>query len=309
MRIGWGVVSNAGAEIPATGCLIASAQVEQSNIGMELYNCSGCIVLASLGGGHAGLPNEMSCSGTWASGIVTITTGTNHNIPVGTHVFLQIESPSNTAYIPNYASNANGILAATVTTANQFTYALAANPGGALTSGMYTYPLCFNFRFRKVSQCFIMTANSVSNVAIADYDMDYGGDVNAIQNNNVMTGINAAKGFILPRAANKASWKYINCVGGTNYLSADVTSTWQPANVPASAARVGFPDATMRFADLPGQTGVNQSGPFDGQEYIIIDSTVAATGNWNATVSAGGGSNRVKVRYDSSGTPGWRISG
>jgi hypothetical protein len=68
----------------------------------------------------------------------------------------------------------------------------------------------------------------------------------------------------------------------------------------------------MRFADLPGNYTAQpyyQVGPIDGQEYLIKDANIAASGNWNAAVTAGGSSNKVKVRYDPTGTPGWKISG
>jgi hypothetical protein len=62
----------------------------------------------------------------------------------------------------------------------------------------------------------------------------------------------------------------------------------------------------MNYADLPGgASGAVQPGPTEGQEYDIIDSNTAASGNFGSTLS-GGGTNHVKVRYDGSN---WRISG
>jgi hypothetical protein len=57
----------------------------------------------------------------------------------------------------------------------------------------------------------------------------------------------------------------------------------------------------MVFADLPGQVGVNLS-PKEGMEYDITNSNTAT---WGATV-AGGGSNKVKVRYNGTN---WTVMG
>jgi ABC-type transporter MlaC component len=48
----------------------------------------------------------------------------------------------------------------------------------------------------------------------------------------------------------------------------------------------------------------------EGQEYSIVDSTIAASGNFaaNITVAQSGGSNHVKVRYDGVSS-NWKISG
>jgi len=309
-RMGWGVSASVAAEIPAVGCTIQGGQTEQTNVSYELYNCDSCAVFAGRFGGNAGLPVAVAVTGAYAAGTVTITTATNHNIGAnGTHVILQIANPSKTDYIPNYGSgNAVGLVAATVTADNRFTYALSPAPASnTLTSATWTYPLSYGYRARNVKNTLIVPGEVTSNVVVT-VDLDYGGEANIVQNNNVIMGVDANQGWVVPRGVNKAAWKYIQVRGGTNILASDVISKLMPFNAALPSARVSYPDATMNYADLPGQGGVNQSGPFEGQEYIIVDSNIAASGNWNATVSGGGG-NHVKVRYDSTGTPGWRISG
>jgi hypothetical protein len=311
--MGWGVSSNVATEIAAIGCTIQGGQTERTNCSYELYNCDGCAIFGCEGSGTIGLPFESKIDhGSYGDGAVTITSATNHNIgPNNTHVFLQLYNPSQTDYVPNYGSgNRWGIVAATVTGPNTLTYALAPAPSkNTLTSGQWNYPISYVFRFRNVSNTLIAPGNVGSNAAVATFDMDYGGEPHIVQNNNVILGVKPDRGWILPRGVNKAAWKYIQCTGDINYLASDTTSKAQPFNAAASAARVAYPDATMNFADLPGQTSggtVNQNGPFEGQEYTIINSNTAALGNWNAAVTGGGG-NHVKVRYDGSGN--WRISG
>ena len=82
----------------------------------------------------------------------------------------------------------------------------------------------------------------------------------------------AASGFVLPSPPNRASWSYL---------------------------QIGRPTVNMRFADLPGQSGVYQTGPFEGQEYDIVDGQKSRGGSagFGDTV-AGGGTGHYKVRYD-----------
>jgi hypothetical protein len=311
VRLGWGLIGGVPSEIPAIGCTVQSHQNERTNVDFDLYNCQGCAVISSMPNGGDGTPEP---HGNVTGGSYTGTTATirapRHNIPTGTPVMLQLQFLNNNTWIPSYGSNPRGFISATVVDANHFSYTLTPAPVGSLTTGTWNYPQAYGFRFRKVSDTLITTSHSQSQKSIADFDFDYGGDVNAIQNNNVITSISLSPmsaGFILPRGANKAAWKFIQVLGATNLLASDTTSLIEPFGVAASAARVSCPDCTMVFNDLPGQT-TNQAGPFEGQEYTITDCTLTSAGNWSATVGVAqsGSENHVKLRYSGAA---WTISG
>ena len=59
----------------------------------------------------------------------------------------------------------------------------------------------------------------------------------------------------------------------------------------------------MRFQDLPGQAGVYQTGPYEDDEYIIIDGLAGncadgACTAFGTNVTGGGGSLHLKVRWN-----------
>jgi hypothetical protein len=164
--------------------------------------------------------------------------------------------------------------------------------------------MSYGIRVRTAKQCTLLGSAMSANCAVAIVDLDYGGDVNAVQEGNVIIGLTASQGWIPPRAKNRAGWKYFEIGGAVN-----------PFDRIYGAGSAGFPTTyadpslTMVYADLPdNQVNVIQPGPFEGQEYNIIDSSLPAVGNFGVSIS-GGGSYHVKVRYSLEAPAGWKISG
>jgi hypothetical protein len=78
-------------------------------------------------------------------------------------------------------------------------------------------------------------------------------------------------------------------------------------NIPIMLSGVPFPFGYMHFSDLPGQSGVPQDGPFETQEYSIVDGQRREGGTAGfADIVTGGGSGHYKVRYDGTN---WRRIG
>ncbi len=89
----------------------------------------------------------------------------------------------------------------------------------------------------------------------------------------------------MPPAVCKSAYQYINCD--------------QPAGATLDNASV---QSGMNFADLPGQTSVQQPGPITGMQYDITNCNTAV---WGAT-AAGGGSTLARVRYNGTN---WTVMG
>jgi hypothetical protein len=63
------------------------------------------------------------------------------------------------------------------------------------------------------------------------------------------------------------------------------------------------PNLSMHFSNLPGQSGVQLTFAIEGMQYDIVD---ANTTTFGATVSSGGGSSHVRVRYNGTN---WTVCG
>lgn len=305
VRIGWGPVGGGTfGEVAAVGCTIINVQTERTNSQYELYNATGCFVGAHVSTGFEGTPQtEGSITNmSWSAGsppTVTVT-APSHGMSNGTYR-LQVLSPSPSGFA--VTGTPAGWVLATVSAGGSFTYTSpgSSNPGAFVSSGGWNWPLQYGIRVRIANQCTIVASNFTANNSVAAVDLDYGGDSSANQQNNVIFGLNGNQGWIAPRAKNRAGWKFVECTGAVNPF--DTVYGSGSAGFPATIA---IPTSSMNYADLPGGASSSvQPGPFEGQEYDIVDSTVAASGNFAATTS-GGGSNHVKVRYDGSN---WRISG
>ena len=310
VRVGW---SN-GVETVASGCSIQNFQTERCATSLDLYNCIGCVIAGNIltgGDGTPGPTHGRISSMTWAAGsppLVTVTTTGNHNIAGnpyqaansdGTYT-LQLEVGGGgsdglnpLAYCPP-ATQADGSFSirATVTGATTFTYPGVTSNPGSFVQGSWNYPLRYAIRCRIVKETLISGNQIPIALAFGTVDLDYAGA--AQHRNNVFTGLHASFGWILPTVTkNLAGWKFIGCSG-------TVPSYGNAAN----------PFGAMKFGDLPGQfsdpSHLYQDGPLESQEYDIIDSPRAASGNFAANVTVGGGTNHVKVRYDGTN---WKISG
>jgi len=299
VKIGWRPNPNTGVgeEWPAIGVTIQSMQTERCDIGIDLYNGEGCFIQATGTSGVVGSPPWGLVSNmTWnvaRPNLVEVTTVEPHNLSAGSHI-LQIDRTTlPSGFIPPGRSN-DGIITATPTAANKFTYpGVSSNPGTFTYCGGWGWPIKYDLRVRKAKECAIISNAFGACSSIANVDLDYDGQATE-HRNNTFIGALGTYGWLMPsNRGNLAGWKFMT------------TGTTQVASL---AIGSGYPSplAKMVFADLPGQSGVYQPGPFEGQEYLIIDSPTAASGNFAATVGSGGGSNHVKVRYDGSA---WKISG
>jgi Pectate lyase superfamily protein len=291
VRVGWkpGV-----GESPAHGASVQQFQTERCEVGIDLYNCTAGLIAGNTITGTEGLPDPPGPISrmVWSAGTVTVTTSGAHNLPAGV-TRLRIDA-NPTSYNPPFPGGIkNGVIRfadVTRTGSTTFTYSLAANPSASFVSGAWNYPLQYGIRCRKVYETSIIGNEIVTSVSIASVDLDYGGA--AEHRNNLFAGAYAYYGWQMPSNTVKtlAGWKFINLTGELNFFG----------------EKAAGPTGAMHFADLPGQSGVFQDGPFETQEYNIVDSPVAALGNFAANVTAGGGSNRVKVRWDGKH---WKMSG
>lgn len=297
-RIGWGP----SGEVTARGCSLQAFQTERCGIGVELYNCVGCYIGALVITGTVG-PNAMATVGnmSWSAtppNPVTVTLPGASNIAAGT-LTLQLDPTSANVgpWLPATGTT-TGFINATSSgpSFTTFTYSPgpSVNPGAFVSGPTWGYPPTHAFRIRKVSASFITGIGAGQYGTVAGADLSYGGAATA--QNNILSGCDAPGGYLLPPANQLAGWKFNNCSQSTNRI-------W-------NASAKGTPDGFMVFANLPGQGGVLQPGPIEGQEYSIIDSTIAASGNFAANITAAqsGGSNHVKVRWDGV-SANWKISG
>jgi len=280
MRLGW---SNAGAGI-ANGCSVLSFQGERTSIPVELYDAHGCYLVGLNFGQTTTPPASAAASASWSSGSVTVTTAGGHNIGAnGTQIVLNIGITS--AWLPA----GNNYILVTVTSSTQFTYALVSNPGSSPVSCDWTYPQQYAIRLRKASECVISAfVHSSTAPAHGSVDLDFGtvfrsvSDASNVQIRNVVfENIDAKCGWVTPvTKRNLAGIKALNCTG-TAGLNLQVTATAMPI---------------LTYADLPGQTGVFQTGPLEGQTYSISDGNSSTFGS----TQTGGGSGHYLVRYDGS---------
>jgi hypothetical protein len=287
VRVGWSLAG----ETAATGCSVVSFQTEACMVPIDLYNATGCFISGNVVEGAKGTPHLAAISrmiwNSGSGGFVTVTTASAHNLGAnGTTHKLQIFDPSPSALVPAPA----GLIFATVTSSTQFTYPLANNPGSFSSAGGWTHPQQYSLRCRKVYETVIAGNNcSQHEATIASVDLDYSGA--AEHRNNLLISYNGVKGWKVPsNSKNLAGWRFINCTGSVGPYGDNLAS----------------PFGQMHFSDLPGQSGVPQDGPYESQEYDIIDSPTAASGNFAANVTTGGGSNHVRLRYNGTN---WKIIG
>jgi hypothetical protein len=299
VRIGWrpNPRTGVGEEWPALGVTIQGMQTERCDIGIDLYNAEGCFIQGNALTGITGVPPWGGIRNmTWnvaGPNLVEVTTVEGHSLPAGTHT-LQIDRATlPSGFIPPGRFN-DGIVTGTVTAANKFTYpGVSSDPGTFTSSGGWGWPIKYDLRVRKAKECAIVGNGLGSAASIATVDLDYEGEATE-HRNNAFVGAVGNYGWLMPSDhTNLAGWQFM--MTGTTAAAALTFGSGYPN-----------PLAKMVFADLPGQSGVYQPGPFEGQEYLITDSPTAASGNFAATVGSGGGSNHVKVRYDGSA---WTISG
>jgi hypothetical protein len=293
-------------EIPAYGCTLSGHQCERCDAGIELYNAHGCYVAANREVGNDGTTSPHGPIQTMAyvatpTPHILVTTVSNHNIPAGNHV-LQIYGASPTSFYPSYSyPDTAGLVNATSPgpNSNRFTYATDRDPGVAFQSSQgWNWPLRFGLRIRKVTESYVGNNYLLARAAWAMVDMNYGGEA---QNNasNIMVGTTeqGRAPWLMPTHSSRplGGWQFMTCSGRA------LPSQLGPNTVDSPYQMV--------LADLPGQTGVYQPGPFEGQEYDIVDGqkSPGVGAVWGEQV-IGGGAGKYRVRYG--GSPlAWRRIG
>jgi len=324
IRVGWGLIAGVPSEVTAFGFCIHGYQCESTGsvdtaggAGIVLYNCQGGIIsgVQMQGQGGGSVPGAPIRSMSWAAtagGTATVTTTGNHNIPAGNFI-LQLFTTGNTDWIPSYGGSPGFLLAQSTGGAapTTFTYALPRGAPPAAWTGndaKWSYAQYFAIRFRKVSGVSIQGCNCGINSGLATYDFNYN-DASQNHSNNVLYGGQSSStlfgGVWLPQNTNThqrsilAGWTFYGAGGQPNALDG---FGWRPVGY-----TVASPAGNMVFADLPGQAGVFQDGPFVGQEFDILDSPLANFTHFASRVVTGGGTNKVRLRWD--GTSSWIITG
>jgi hypothetical protein len=301
-RVGWGIVGGVAAEVPAYGAVVQNFQTERTNTPLDLYNCTGGFISGCKFIGGDGTPGHGTISNiTWSAaggGTATVTTANPHHLSPGTHILM---FPFGGELVPQSwaADQAHGYFTATVPSSpnNQFSYPLASNPG-TFVRGTWNYTLEYGIRCRKVYETAIIGHAIDVNSTVCSVDLDYNGEAEA--RNNIFYGAQGVYGWLLPsNTKNLAGWNFLNV--GVGQLR-NVTD-----NIPIMLSGVPFPFGYMHFSDLPGRSGVPQDGPFETQEYSIVDGQRREGGTAGfADIVTGGGSGHYKVRYDGTN---WRRIG
>lgn len=309
-KVGWGPATPGASfcsEVPAIGVVIESLQTERVNIPVILYNVRACLITGmQFTGGFGPTPDygglvTVLTAASLSGGIATVTSAVPHNLPSGTTklcLIINLGTGANSGWIPDQTTTQTGWILATRVDSTRFSYPLSGSPP-AYNSGdplKWSYSCQFGFRFRKVTDCLI-TACDTGGRFLCDYDFAFDGSANVVHNNNSIRQCIGGTGAALPAAANITAWAFDRMFlnsAGTNGIFGD-----------RAASVYGI----TKFANLPGQSGVNQVGPFESQEFTIIDSATAPSGNFGAVISSGTGSpaNTVKLRRNNSSQ--WTISG
>ena len=280
VRIGW----SPNGEMAANACSVQGLQTERDTTCIELYNATGCLVQGNVLTGQTGTLGFQNFTGlSWnsVSHVVTATVATAHGLS-GTQL---LEITANPAAFLNNQTFQN----CTPINATQFTFPGSATNPGSFVSGGWKYPLKYAIRCRIAKECAIIATPCNPNAAQASVDLDYAGA--ASFDTNIMIGVDGTvSGWNVPSDLRQLSgWQFMQ-VGGTAVT-----------NNSASSAHPN-PFGVLVFADLPGQSGVTQTGPIEGQEYGIIDgSKEGQTPPFLAGFSdnvIGGGNGHYKVRYN-----------
>lgn len=236
---------------PCNGGLVIGHQAERCNVGYEFDNGLGMFFGGNILQGPGGTPDYATIANMlWSSGsggVVTVTTANAHHLTVGTSPWIELNAVQ-AQFIPAGA-NAGQVHTINVTDATHFTYALTVNPGVTFTSGQWNIPPQVGLRVKSSQETtFSSIIMNQFRPVIASVDLDNGGTTGT-QNNNVFLACKFPSGLLLPTyGPNKTGWQYVGC--GNAF---------------------GNPGINATFADLPGQSGVQQPGPTEGQEYSIIN--------------------------------------
>jgi hypothetical protein len=282
------------------GFSILGFQTEAVRVGIQIINSSGGLISGNVltAPTISSVPDAM---GTlhWNSvnNTVTVTTDNPHNLGNPGTVF-----GLNIGRVPRGFNPGPGIFPGantkgTIEDATHFHYSLSTNPGPDAHLPWSLSPIAA-IQVSGPCSYTTFTANNLTQFSSPFSSVDLSGVSDSA--NNIFEGCDAAAGITYPPSNNKAGWKF-----------RQVGTIW-----------VGDPEVAMamKFADLPngkmpGTAGTNtQQGPWEGQEYTIVDcptNPFPATGTaFGAVVSSGTTTSpfHAKLRY--CGSPlAWRIVG
>lgn len=280
------------------GAVVEALQTEKAVVGIELYNATACYIGGGVLTSAAPSPaSQVFTGGTFSAGLATMDVGAaGHGLPAGISR-ITFTGAGNATWLPSTGSSdhiGENITDVTRVDATHFSYHLNTAPATFVPGTLgWSWPPRYAFRARKAYDCVISNFGiSAFGAAFAGIDLNHS-DAGAEHKNNVIEAVDSPYGWRLPTAAaNLASWKFVHCRGGG-------------LSTPYNNGALVFPQGTMVFANLPGQPGVKQAGPYEGQEFDIVDGNSAGFD----TAQSGGGSGKYKVRWDG-GTPGaWKRIG
>jgi hypothetical protein len=281
----WGVSASPLGIYGVGAASMRSNKVSRCLLGIK-FHAGTCEMAATIVEGNQGPADPATISSmVWNSGthVVTVTTAANHNIPTNTWdgnptaVLLSV-NPS--AFVPR----ASGLVVATVTGANTFTYPGPASSPGSFVSGTWNYPTLQAVQTR--AQDSAIKATLLDAVA-SQLSVLTGGDLaNATgELNNNIWATRGNYGWDVAATGELPDWKRLSC-GGTGAAAVAVADN--PFARSNNAIR-----PVMTFGTLPGQPGTSQPRD-ETQEYWISNGPNVGFG---AVVSTTG-SIKMKVRFD-----------
>ncbi len=250
------VVSLVG--LTVLGWVVDNLYTEQSNDAVVLQNCTAGRLSNSLFQSGIGYQFNIPQANIVGDGTtVTVTTPSTYSLDSfgwtsGTRKIKILDGPPAN---PGYAFTAS-YLTATRISPTKFTYASTVT--GPAVSATPAFETSLQRGVRWISGNGNVIQNTLANISATNIQFA-GFDLSTTQgvghNNAMVSCYTAGSGWLMPAGRNKASWSLINCdnPGGTTL-------------------DMGGNVAGMVFANLPGQSGVQQTGPADGQEYVIVDS-------------------------------------
>ena len=300
-KVGW---APGVGEVPTRGALVIALQTEQAQVGMEIINLDGGFIASNVHNGTVGAAAlETINSATWSGGTVTAHTLVPHNLAVGTHTIqLRVKNAYEGGNVEDESWKTTETFYNVKVSPGEpstFRYALAVNPSKPYHGTMqWTWPLRNAVRIKKMSNTTLIAGTTQHVSTHGNFDLDYDGASELI--NNTFIGVQASKaGWFMPTARkNLAGNHFVSC----GNFAIEVA-------IAAANGSIASPNGQMNFADLPGQAGVLQYGPFEGQEFDIKDGAKSGGGAalFDNTVQ-GGGSGHYRVRYG--GSPlAWRRIG
>lgn len=271
------------------GFNVVGMQIERCERGIVMHSATVGLIGNCLLTGVIGIPHTANISGTGALATVNLITTSGQPtldaldwITNGTTRLVKISS----------AGYGNGTVwvTGTRTSNTQFTF---PSTGTATSTCTFSFQiiasLVLDGSVKTITFTNINSSVATGDLTTANFDLS---GATALTRNTMIScrGPDTTPQWKMPTAVNKAGVTYFNCD--------------QPAGSTLDSAGL---QSGMNFADLPGQAGVLQPGPIEGQTYDIVNCNAATF----LAAAAGGGAGATahrRVRYNAA-TPGWQVIG